>query len=259
MSKYKYLFLTLAASIILGWFFSLLLLNYKQVEVADKEAHWRAQYLDLVNYIGQFARDEERGLSLEQQVDRRLEIARRNLELHRYNEARAAFDDADRILSESYESMEFPTYLRQFRIRLNKIGCMRDFGFAQYIGGYVQQAHKAISSMNSVCELASLSEEEKNRRRSIVALSKLQLANELMLVDFLEVNRAKTEQVRKEGFVGLLARYVALEEEVDKTLLLHLTAPEENELKSLLQDVRANKTIVEADLDGESLFFPEAS
>jgi hypothetical protein len=259
MSKYKYLFLTLAASIILGWFFSLLLLNYKQVEVADKEAHWRAQYLELVNYIGQFARDEERGLSLEQQVDRRLEIARRNLELRRYNEARTAYDDADRVLTESYERAEFSTYLRQFRIRLNKIGCMRDFGFAQYVGAYVQQARNAITSMQADCDLASLSEEEKNRRRNIVALSKLQLANELMLVDFLEVNRQKTEKVRREGFESLLTRYVALEQELDKVLLWPLTAPEERQLKSLLQDVRANKTIVEADLKGESLFFPEAS
>ena len=61
------------------------LINYKGIVIADPESRSSQLHVELADYKQRFKADMERGLTDDEQIARHQEIARRNMELRKFN------------------------------------------------------------------------------------------------------------------------------------------------------------------------------
>ena len=253
------------------------LINYKGIVIADPESRSRQLRVELADYTQQFKADLERGLTDDEQIARYQEMARRNMELRKFNEARDAFEDAERILGRNIDEdranhADFDDRLidlqRLLYLRLAKVKCMRAYNLPQYAKSYFDQAQSSIDAM---CALEhdpslSLSDRDLAHLDAIVTLSRIKLQNESALSAYFTLNKSSAQAERKEGFTALSHQYDLLVKDCLSRLESNSTIPHQRpalsdldlaSFKSLLSTLRANKQIIDDDLAHESLFFAE--
>lgn len=249
------------------------LINYKGIVIADPESRSRQLHVELTDYKQSFNADLERGLTDEERIERYQEIARRHMELRKFNEARDAFEDAERIVGKIIDQDRanhadlddrLVDLQKQLQLRLAKVKCMRAYNFPEYAKNYFDQAQRTIDAMRSLEHDRSLSLSDRDLAHldAIVTLSRIKLANESALTAYFTINKSAVEADRKEGFTALSHQYDLLVQDCLLKLdrdpsqkLPPLDDKDRASFRSLLSTLRVNKQIVDDDLAHESLFF----
>jgi|GEM_PF-1864846 hypothetical protein len=253
------------------------LINYKGIVIADPESRSRQLHVELADYKQRFKADMERGLTDDEQIARHQEIARRNMELRKFNEARDAFEDAERILGRNIDEdqadhADFDERLidlqRLLCLRLAKVKCMRAYNFPEYAKNYFDQAQRSIDAMCALKHDPSLSLTDRDLAHldAIVTLSRIKLKNESAMTAYFTINKSSEQAKRREGFTALSHQYDQLVKDCLSKLdsnraIAHQQSPlsdsDQASFRSLLSTLRANKQIIDDDLAHESLFFAE--